>query len=120
MTGINKKIDEHVRSNKRKFISTVVLSLIISSPILGWFLLPPLGAVSETSGIVVRLIGLPTDAGQSLYILVMLDSGEEVRSLISNSSYYKKGGRVNLFKHEPLLFGRKIYRYRGYINNGVK
>lgn len=117
MTGINEKIERHVAKKRRAFVITAIASSVIAIPILCFMLLPNLGSTSQTTGVVKRVIGLPTDEGQNLYLLVELDNGDEVRSFISNSSLYHKNRKVKLEKQNPLIFGRPVYIFRGYTDN---
>lgn len=117
MNGINEKIDRHVIQERRKAIIAVIVSLVIAIPVLSIFLFPNMGTTSQTTGVVVRLVALPTDEGQDLYLVIKLKNGDKIRSFIPNSSFYKKGKKVKLEKQESLLFGRPTYRFRGYVDN---
>ena len=116
--SINKKIDEYVKSERRKILAPLVLAspaaifLVATST---FFAAPNLGHKSTETGIVNRMTGLPSDDGDILYLLVTLKSGEKVRVRIPNSSLYRKDERVRLEKRMPLLFGRPVYRFRGYL-----
>lgn len=114
MSDLNKKLDAYERKEKLKGLAITLLILVVVVPLVTWFALPPLGPVSEVRGEVKTLVGLPSDEGEKLFIVVELDDGKEVRSRITNVSYYKKGKNVLLMKHEPLVFGKTIYRFKGY------
>lgn len=116
--NINQKIDEYVKSERRKIIAALALAspaavvLIATST---FFAAPNLGHKSTETGVVNRMTGLPSDDGDILYLLVTLEDGEKVRVRIPNSSLYRKDERVRLEKQMPLLFGRPVYRFRGYL-----
>jgi len=116
MTEINKKIDDIAKRETRKKIilfSSVVLPFAF---ILLFFGVPPMGATSQISGEVVKLVGLPSKVTDGLYLLVKLENGELVKAPINNSSFFKKGKNVSLQKQEPILIGRTVYYFQGYIN----
>ncbi len=117
MTGINDRIDRHVKQQNRKTIVTVIATLVTTIPLILIFLSPNLGSISQTQGVVVRLIGLPTDEGQNLYLLVKLKSGDNVRVYIPSSSFFEKGRAIKLETRTPLFFGRTVYKFRGYVEN---
>ena len=114
MSDINKKLDAYVRKERIKVFAVTLLILAIAVPLITWIFLPPLGPVSEVRGEVKTLVGLPSDEGEKLYIVVELENGKKVRSRITNVSFYKKGKNVTLTKQEPLVFVRTIYRFKGY------
>ena len=114
MSDLNKKLDAYVRKEKLKVFAITLLILAIVVPLVSWLALPPLGPVSEVKGEVKTLVGLPSDEGEKLFIVVDLEDGKEVRSRITNVSFYKKGKNVMLMKHEPLVFGKTVYRFKGY------
>ena len=76
-----------------------------------------MGESSEVTGTVTQLTGLPSDEGERLYMLVTLANGEQVRTFITNSSFYRQGQKVRLQKQEPMFFGRTVYRFWGYIED---
>ena len=115
MSNINKKIDQHVKKENRTNFITAIITLIVVTPVILFFMFPNMGSTSQTTGVVIRLIGLPTDEGQNLFLIVKLKNGQKVRSYIPNSAFYKKDREVNIEKHEPLFFGKPIYRFRGYV-----
>lgn len=114
MTDINHKIERYVRKERRRTLIALIAVSLFTIPALSLYMLPNMGGASEITGVVVRLVGLPTDEGQNLYLIVKLKNGKVVRSYIPNSSYYRKGQTVKLQKQEPLLFGRSTYRFGGY------
>lgn len=111
----NKKIDSLVRKEKWKKLGVAAGLATIVSIIFVPLLTPNLGESSKITGEVVRLFGKPTDEGTTLYLIVVLNDGSEVRSFINNTRLYKKGGRVNLLKKSPLFIGRDTYTFQGYI-----
>jgi hypothetical protein len=116
MSGINKKIDEFVRSEHRTYISTVVVVLVVSLYFF-WFQSPVTGPTQEVNGVVTQLIGLPSYyTSERLYLLVELDSGEKVRVRLSSSIVYRKGHRVRLLMQKPRFFGITEYRFQGYFD----
>ena len=115
MNGLNDKIDIYLKEKRRRTMLITIVCVLIAAPLLSIFFVPNMGATSQTTGTVTSLIGLPTDEGHNLYLLVRLKNGQNVRSFISNSSFYKQNRRVNLEKQEALVFGKPIYRFRGYI-----
>ncbi len=117
--NINIAIDEHVTKERYQLIKATIISVVFFMIFFILFMLPPMGKTSQHIGVVTRLVGLPTEEGQNLYLLVKLDSGIEVRSYIENTSHYKQGKRVQLEKQESLIFGKPVYRFRGYIKNGA-
>lgn len=72
------------------------------------------------SGVVESMTGLPSDEGNVLYLSVRIDSGKKIRAYIPNSSFYRKGKKVKIEKQEPFFFGRPVYRFRGYVEEGAK
>ena len=118
MSGLNKKIDEYARSEKRKYITFgIAISLLIATG-LSFIFMPNMGATSQVSGVVTRLIGKENaEFGPILYLAVKLDNGENVRSRIYGSSSYRKGKRVSLDKVEAKTFGNPTYVFRGYVEN---
>lgn len=116
MSDLNNKIDKHIKDERHKSVIYIAIVLALTVPLLWWLATPPMGKVTQITGVVERLTGVPTDEGEKIYLLVKLDNGKLVRALISNSAFSKKGKIVKLDKMEPLFFGRTIYRYRGYVN----
>ncbi|MFW5450745.1 MAG: hypothetical protein ACKE9I_04015 [Methylophagaceae bacterium] len=115
MNGLNDKIDNYLKKKRCNTTIYTIVCVLIAIPIFSVFFLPNMGATSQTTGTVTRLIGFPTDEGHNLYLLVRLKNGHNVRSFISNSSFYKKDRQVKLEKQEPLFFGKPVYRFRGYV-----
>lgn len=96
--------------------ATALLVLLTFAPFILWLTTPNMGDISEVRGTVIRLVGLPTDEGEKLYLLVKLDeSDHQVRSYIPNASFYKQGKKVVLNRIEPLTFGRPVYRFVRYV-----
>ena len=116
----HKKIDAYIKKERRNTIVLIVFGLIIVLSIISWITLPPLGATTQVSGVVIRLDDFPVDGKEMLFLLVELDDGKKVKSYIKDSSLYKKGRKVNLEKKESLFIGRTVYRFRGYIDNAGK
>ena len=116
MNDINKMLDTYARKERVKAFSITLLILIITVPVLAWLSLPPLGPVSEVSGVIRTLTGMASDEGEKSYIVVEIKNGEQVKSRISNVSLYKKGKVVSLSTHEPLLFGKATYHFKRYTD----
>ena len=114
MSGINSQIDEYVRSERRTNICIGVAVLAVLMLFL-WSISPTSGPAEEIEGIVLQLIGLPSDTSERLYLLVELDNGEKVRSRVNSSVVYRKGHRVRLLKQKPRFFGVTVYRFQQYI-----
>ena len=119
MNTTSNAIDELVKKNRRKTMITVVVNGLVLVAVLGWFFLPPMGPTTPTTGTVLRLVGLPSEEGNKLYLMVQIENGQEVRTRIANSSQYRQNGKVKLDKQEPMLFGRTKYRFRGYVDDDV-
>lgn len=96
----HKKIDAYIKKERRNTIVLIVFGLIIVLSIISWITLPPMGATTQVSGVVIRLDDFPVDGKEMLFLLVELDDGKKVKSYIKNSSLYKKGIKVNLEKKE--------------------
>ncbi len=115
MTNTNKKIDKIANRERWK---TIIPSALIILPflfILLFFGVPPMGATSQVSGEVVKLLGFPGDVSDNLFLSVKLKNGEIVKAPITNSSLYQQGKMVSLQKQEPILIGRTVYNFQGYI-----
>jgi len=113
----NRKLDAYLR-RKRLERSGFVFVLALALGLFIWTTFPNQGPAQEVHGDVVRLAGRPSDDGTRLYLLVRLDSGEEVRARIPTTAQYREAGRVRLHKHEPRYFGKTEYRFQGYLDSG--
>jgi len=118
MSETNRKLDEIASKEKWKQVKNIIL-LIPAFLLLLWAVVPNTGEVEEVHGVVTRLIGLPSDEGELLYLLVKLESGEEVRTYIPTTAHFRNEGIVKLYKQPPRFFGRTVYRFRGYLENDV-
>jgi len=116
MTSPKLKIDEYVRNERFKGLRYWALIVVIGLVAL-WFAIPNTGKIEAVSGTTIRLIGEPTYGASELYLLVKLDSGEEVKVFIPSPDQYKINGRVRLQKQEPRILGSTTYRFRGFIEN---
>jgi hypothetical protein len=110
------KIDAYVRKERRVLVFSSIATVLFSSFLILMFTQPPAGKVSETSGLVKDFVPVPTDYGDKLYLVVELESGQNVQVYIDSLSMYRQGKVVKLQKQEPLFFGKTVYRYRGYKN----
>ncbi len=86
MSESNRKLDEFVKKEKWKQVKSIVFLVPLLLVFL-WAVIPNVGKNEEVNGVVIRLIGLPSDEGERLYLLVKLDSGEIVRSYIPTSAH---------------------------------
>jgi len=118
MSESNRKLDEFVKKEKWKQVRSALFVIPFVLVIL-WTLFPNIGKVEVVNGVVIRLIGLPSEEGERLYLLVKLDSGEMVRSYIPASDRFRNRGVVKLYKHPPKFFGRTIYKFKGYSEKGA-
>jgi len=116
MTSSKLKIKEFVRNERLKNLKYWALVFAVGLVAL-WFAIPNTGEIEEVSGTTIRLIGEPTYGASDLYLLVKLDSGEEVKVSIPSPDQYKTNGRVKLQKQEPRILGSTTYRFRGFIEN---
>ena len=114
MTNSKLKIDRYVRKERFRYLRYWALIVVIGLVAL-WFAIPSTGKIEEVSGTTIRLIGEPTYGASELYLLVKLDSGEEVKVPIPSPDQYKTNGRVRLQKQEPKFLGSTSYRFRGFI-----
>ena len=58
-----------------------------------------------------RLVGLPSDEGDKLYLKVKLDNSDRVVHVrVHQHSLYQQGKKVRLEKQDALVFGRAVYR----------
>jgi hypothetical protein len=116
MSGINKKIDEFVRSEHRTNISIGIVLVVVSLFVV-WTESPTSGSTQEVSGVVTQLVGLPSYyKGERLYVLVELDSGEKVRARINSTTVYRKGHRARLLMQKPRFYGVPVYLFQRYID----
>lgn len=116
MRDINRKLDQYERRQKWIVVVTTLLVLLTFIPFILWLTVPNMGDITEVTGTVTRLIGLPSDEGEKLFLLVKLDKGDHVvRCYIANASFYRQGKKVVLNKIEPLTIGRPVYRFIRYI-----
>ncbi len=109
----NRKLDEFAKKEKWKQIKSAIFLIPLLLVFL-WAMIPNLGKIEEVNGVVTRLVGLPSDEGERLYLLVKLDSGEIVRAYIPTSAHFRNKGIVKLYKQAPKFFGRTIYKFKGY------
>jgi hypothetical protein len=117
MSKQNQKIDAFVRKERRVMVFSSIAAVLFSSFLILWFTQPPVGRVSDISGLVKDFVPVPTDFGDRLYLIVELENGQNVRVFIDNLSMYRQHRVVNLQKQEPLFFGKTVYRYRGYVSS---
>ncbi len=113
MSKSNKKLDKFLRKEKWKQVRNSIF-LIPLFIIFLWAIIPNTGKVEEVHGVVTRLIGLPSEEGERLYLLVKLENGEIVRSYIRTSAHFRSRGIVKLYKQAPIFFGKTIYKFQGY------
>lgn len=114
MSSTDQKIDNYLRKQRIKDVLRVVGILLSFSLVLALIYTPHIGKQEEVSGVVITLSAHHTDNGHRLYMLVELETGIRVNVFIPNSGFYKQGGTVNLLKVEPMLFGKTVYKYKGY------
>ena len=114
MNDINRRINRQLIKERIKSVTMWMAIIVVVS--LAWFalMMPPMGERTMTTGVVETMIGVGSDEGDRLYLLVMLGDGNKVRSYIPRASHYKQGHTVRLEKHEPIIFGRTLYKFRGY------
>ena len=111
MKGINEKIDAYVKKTRRQTVITAAVLLILIIPVYLWFMMPNMGATSIKTGEVIRLVGLPSDEGDKLYLKVKLDNGDRVVHVrVHQRMLYQQGDKVHLEKQDALVFGRATYR----------
>jgi len=115
MNKNSSKIDSYIRKKKNKIIFITLSLVIFLSVFFGLLVAPPMGKVSQVNGQVLRLTGMPTDYGNILLLLVKLENGKEIRIRIEDSSYYKQGKTIILYKQEPLLYGTTSYTFKEYV-----
>jgi len=113
---INKKLDNLIwKERQKKTISIIAICILAGILILTLFL-PPLGKSTQVTGEVIRLHGIQSKKGQSLYLIVKLGDNLKVMASISNTSQYRQGKKVNLLKIEPLIAGRDKYYFQDYVD----
>ena len=116
MSETNKKIDTEVRKERQRNI-IVGLALVPLVILIVWFMAPTAGEIEDVYGTPTRVTALPSEYGNLLYMLVTLESGEEIRARIENSGQFRKNHRVRLIKQMPIIIGKPVYRFRGYVND---
>ena len=112
MNNNSKIINEHVRKEKIQSIFYIVLAVVPFILITLYF--AQTGEVSEVKGVVTRLAAIPSDEGNNLYLIVKLNNNEKVRAHIVNTSFYRQGKTVILFKREKQFFGKASYKFKKY------
>ncbi len=113
MTETNQKIDTYFRRDRWKQIRATAFLLPFIAVFL-WFLAPNAGPTVEVDGLVIKMIGRPSDEGDRLYLRVRLADNTEVRVPIKFSTQFRPGGRVRLLAQKPLTIGKTVYRFNGY------
>ena len=113
MSNTNNKIDAYLKEQRKKQVP-LIIGVIIACIIILLTFAQPHEKGKEVKGTVQRLLGVPTEDGQVLQLIVKLDNGEIIRSSISSSKYYKEGSVVILLKQKPIIVGRTRYVFMGY------
>ena len=112
MSDVNKKIDQYVRDKRRRDILSVCMFSIIIVPLLVLFLFPSVGKVAEVEGVIVQFLLVPSEGGDKQYMIVELNSCQNVKAKVYRKPGLKVGDKVVLQKQEPWFFGKTIYRFR--------
>ena len=116
MNTTNQEIDNYLHGERKKVVFRAVVAVLLIVPPLLWVALPPMGSKTYERGTVLSLGGNASDQGETLSLVVELSDGQEVTAGIPTVTYYRQGQDVRLLKIEPLLFGRTIYRFSGYVD----
>ena len=118
MPNSKTEIDGYLRRERLKDLKYWALIIVLGLAAF-WFAIPNTGKIEEVNGTTIRLIGEPTYGASDLYLLVKLDSGEEVKVSIPSPDQFKTNGRVRLQKQEPTLLGNTTYIFGGLIENAT-
>ncbi len=87
---------------------------LVSGLLLAVYLVKLPGESRQTTGVVIGLMGTPTDEGHRLYLRVALDSGEEVKARVRNETPVIHGRRAVLSETDSRFGNRRSYRFLGY------
>jgi len=113
MNDNNKIIEEHIKKERIKNIFYIFIAVAPFILIMLFYIQPT--EISEVNGVVTRLTGTPSDDGNDLYLIVKLNNNEKVRAYIDNTSFYRKGKTIILFKREKLFIGKATYKFKKYV-----
>ena len=109
----NKVIEEYVALERVKHIGVLIFTLFIVFGMF-WWITPNTGDVRDVKGVVIRLLGVPSEQGNRLSMIVRLDSGVNVRVRIVSTAVFREGKRVKLKEQQPRTIGWPTYHFRGY------
>jgi hypothetical protein len=115
MTHATDQLDELNKSERRRSRRYFFIGVALVAAILLVHFMGSAGQMKQVEGITKGLYGRPDDRmGETMYLLVVLDDGRDVKVFLPSKTPFLKNTRVVATETTTWLFGFKRYSFLSY------